>query len=87
MIPAPLATSLDLLAVALWLGVAGYFVNRFVKHRRLVSISLSLMSLGWAILGLTRGMPSSHYFWLDCLSFGLGLFMVYAIVRVERTGR
>lgn len=66
--------------------VAGYFAHRYVQHRRLVSLGLAAMACGWIFVALhdTHPLPDP---WGTLAAMVLGLFVWFAIIRVERTGR
>lgn len=71
-----------------WIGVALYFTNRFLQHRKTVSLALAAMALGWTFLGLGDEILAFPQAWglikLAAVLFGASMW--YAIWRVERTG-
>ena len=74
-------------AVALeWLAVSAYFIQRYLKHRRLVSLGLAAMACGWVLVALRSTLPVPDP-WGTVSAAMLGVFVWYAIIRVERTGR
>lgn len=81
-------TNLSFAAVFLWLGVTIYFVRRFVNHRKVVSLAIAAMALGWAANSAQALYPESFMgAWFSVASLVLGVFVIVAIVRVETTGR
>jgi len=72
-----------------WGGVFIYFLRRFVKMRKVVSLALAGMSLGWLILGLGDiSLRLSHGFEaLKVLALGLGAFLWWSVWRVEKKGK
>jgi hypothetical protein len=77
----------DSLAAASWLAIAGYFVFRFAKYRKLVSLMLSFMALGWASACLDGVFNFGFDSYRGAVALALAASVGYAIVRVERTGR
>lgn len=78
----------DGLSVCAWTAIAIYFVRRFAQHRKLVSLMIALMALGWASACLDAaalGFDLSP--WRGMVALALAISVGYAIVRVERTGR
>jgi len=78
-----LTRTLDLVAAAAWAAVAAYFVARYARHRKLVSLMLALMALGWA----SACLPLDIAPWRGFTAVALAVAVGYAIIRVERTGR
>jgi hypothetical protein len=71
-----------------WVGVALYFVNRFIIYRKTVSLALAAMAFGWVFLGLGREILSFPSAWslIKLAAAVFGASMWYAIWRVEKTG-
>lgn len=80
-----LARSADGLVVLLWAAVAGYFFRRWLQMRRLVSIALAAMALGWVYIGIEDALPDTFPSSpAKGLAIALGILLWYAIWRVER---
>ena len=79
----------DALIAFEWLTVCAYFIRRYVQHRKLVSIALAAMSLGWLLLGLSESVfePERLAAPLKGSAIALGAFIWFAIWRVEKEGR
>lgn len=71
-----------------WVGVALYFVNRFLVYRKTVSLALASMAFGWVFLGLGNVILSFPQAWglIKLAAVVFGASMWYAIWRVEKTG-
>ena len=81
-----LARSADGLVVLLWAAVAGYFVRRYVQHRRIVSLALATMALGWLYIGLEDSLSERFpVAAVKAVAVILGVMVWYAIWRVEAT--
>lgn len=80
---------LDVVIILVWSVVSLHFVARFLKLRKLVSLALSLMPVGWVALGLGAEWQS-RVVWLmftKVVAILAGSFLIYTIIRVERHGR
>lgn len=80
----------DAIILMQWGAIGGYFVWRFVRFKKLVSLTLALMSMGWMLVGVSKTLRlivGNLDTWLKCASIVTGGVVWYAIVRVERTGR
>ena len=63
-----------------------YFVRRYILHRKLVSLGLAVMALGWVVVGLSTLFPLPVP-WGTGGAILLGVWVWFTIIRVERTGR
>ena len=70
-----------------WACIAIYFVWRYVKHRKLVSLMIACMALGWTSACLGGVLNIGFAPWRGFVALLLACAVGYAIVRVERTGR
>lgn len=79
-------TLMDWLIALEWLGVAGYFVRRFFINRRLISLALAAMALGWALVGLGDRIIAveSGKLLIKAIALGFGVFLWFSIWSVER---
>ena len=75
----------DVLVVVEWATISGYFVRRFVKHKKPVSLCIAAMALGWVFLGLESRFVPSHL--LQAIAIALGVVVWYAIFHVEKRSR
>lgn len=71
----------DVIVVLQWAAVSAYFIRRFIRHRKLVSLSLAAMSLGWLAIGLGTVAPAIIF---KSFAIVLGAFVWFSIWRVER---
>lgn len=81
----------SILLILLWGAVSGYFVARWVRHRKIVSIGMAVMALGWPWVAAPDLLGPRLWEYMGpamkVVSFLLGAFVVYAIVRVEKSGK
>lgn len=95
MIPQFLETILDALTLAIWTGISIFFVRRFLRHHKLVSLMIAFMAFGWATLGWTTialyvlrpVLLHMCLHWFNVIAIALGLAVWYSIWRVERHGK
>lgn len=81
-----LRTFADCAAALEWAAVSAYFIRRYILHRKLVSLGLAVMALGWVAVGLSTLFPIPTP-WGTVGALMLGLWVWFTIIRVERTGR
>lgn len=78
----------DLVIALEWLGVAAYFVRRFMLNRRLVSLALAVMGLGWGVAGISdRAVVASNVMVVKIASLIFGILIWFSIWQVERGPR
>lgn len=65
----------------IWGAIGCYFLTRFLEYKKLVSLALVGMAMGWLILGM-----GYHWRGWQFLAIALGLFIAFSIWRVERRG-
>lgn len=80
---------LDVAVILIWLSVSIFFVRRYFTYRKLVSLMLAFMALGWATLGLRGFFPflRAQTEWFNFVAIVLGSMIWYSIYRVSKTGR
>lgn len=80
-------TIVDLVILFLWMGVFVYFLGRYFVFRRVRSLAIGLMSLGWVMVGLGDRFVHCHPYvagTMKVLAIVNGIFCWWAINHVEK---
>lgn len=76
--PLTVSRAIEGVAVVLWGGVFAYFLRRFAYRKKLISVGIAVMSLGWILVALL-----SVQLWLKLTAVAAGFFLWWTVVRVE----